>query len=635
MGLFGSSKKEAPELKKIRPTVIKTQNVAKELIEIAKKNNVNVNTLDFDILETQTYARENKDKTEADWEEISVEELHRLDEETAILNPNFQLKQTYEIEVFSKEDNGMFKDFHAAVGANASKCKVYLSIKAGSKVDATDNFEEEFLNFLNKSKVRAGILINIFDEVIPELVSRVSALAKVDGSISYDQNETILIADSHEPTPTINDDLIKHFETNQTEVSENERIDYANRGFIHSVLDGDLLIEYIKPKIGKAGRNCRGEFMEPPEPLVNHEPDFNVDETIEKKDNPDNIEYIAKDSGYINFDNGIYSIKSDMDVDTIDFKTTGSIASGLDSDVSLSVKENDSQKDAIGDGMEVEVSEIDIGGNVGPNAKVHAKRATVEGQTHGTSEIRANDLTINVHKGLAVGDTIKISRLEHGTVQGKHVEISQATGGNIRAKEIEIGVCTSFVKATASKSIEIKKLQGSENVFTIDPLMQKDTRKGLGENQNEIHELKNSVKEIEKEIEKYQRLIRENTASYNDIKKKLIHNKKSGIKMPAPLVNKYKQFQKMQAHLESITNEFSVKKDRLILLTTKTSSFQDNIFKARIINRDRWHGHNELIFKLIDPPIELSFKPPENSEDKVFAIVETDEGTYEIQAVHE
>lgn len=37
MGLFGSSSNTEEIVKTIRPTVVKTQNVAKELIEIAKK----------------------------------------------------------------------------------------------------------------------------------------------------------------------------------------------------------------------------------------------------------------------------------------------------------------------------------------------------------------------------------------------------------------------------------------------------------------------------------------------------------------------------------------------------------------------------------------------------------------------
>jgi len=634
MGLFGSNSKKDEAVKKIRPTVIKTQNVAKELIDIAKKNGVSAHSLDFDILEVETFTRVNKDKTEAEWEEISESDLHQLDDATAILNQNFQIKQVYEVEIYTKEDNDVFKNFHAAVGANATKCKVYLSIKEGSEVVTSPRFEEDFLNYINKSKIRAGILVNIFDEMVNDVVSRVSALAKVDGNIKYEKNETILIADAYEPTATIDDELIMHYDQKSSS-GDDDKVDYSNRGFIHSVLENDLLIEYIKAKKGKPGRNCRGEFMEPAEPEVNNAPDFSVDSTIEMVDNKDNVLYRAKESGYISIEGSTYGIKSDMDVGEVSFKTTGSISTGLDSEVSLSVKENDSQKDAIGSGMEVEVSEIDISGNIGSNAKVHAKRATVEGQTHQSSEIKANELTINVHKGLAIGNNIKITRLEHGTAEGKKVEVVQAVGGNIRAKDIEIGICSSYVKATASRLIEIQKLQGSENIFTIDPLMQKETKDGLGENKGEISELQSSVSEIRKEIEKYKKLVKDNTASFNEVKKRLMHYKKNGIKMPASFVTKYKQFNKAQEHLEGITKEYKVKNDKLLLLTTKTASFQDNIFDARIINRDRWVGHNELIFRLVDPQVELSFNPPEGSSEKIFAVVETDEGVYQIQAVNE
>ena len=633
MGLFSSDKKIEKSPNKIRPTVLRTQNVSKEIAEIARKNSVNPNTLDFDVLEIQTYTRVNKDKATADWEEISVEEMHKLDDASMLLNENFQIKQEYEVEIFTKEDDNIFKNFHAAVGANATKCKIYLSIKAGSEIVAHPNFEEDFLIYINKSKIRAGILVNIFDEMVKDVVSKISALAKVGGNIKYDKNQTILIADAYEPTATINDEFIVHYDKSAP-ANNGDKVDYSKRGFIHSVLEGDIVMEYIKPKKGKPGRNCRGEFLEPAEPVVKNIPDFNVDNTIEVVDNKDSILYRAKVSGYIAQEAKVYQIKTDMDVGEISFKTTGSVFTGLDSDVAISVKENDSLKDAIGTGMEVEVSEIDIKGNVGPNAKVHAKRATVEGQTHRDSQIIANDLTINIHKGVAVGDNIKISRLEGGTVDGKKVEIAQAVGGNIRAKDVEIGLCGSHVKVTASRLIEIQKLQGSENIFTIDPLVQKDKKDGLSENKHEIDELRTSVDEIKKEIDKYKKLVKDNSASFNEVKQRLLHYKKNGIKMPASFVTKYKQFNKIQEHLENITKEYDVKNDKLILLATKTVSFQDNIVDARIINRDRWVGHNELIFKLVDPPIQLVYKPKEGSPDKIFAIVETEEGVFEIQAVH-
>lgn len=634
MAIFGSSSNTEEIVKTIRPTVVKTQNVAKELIETAKKNGVSVNSLDFDILDVQTFMRINKENMESDWEEINKNELHELDDIASILNKFFQIKQIYEIEIYSKDESNIFKNFNAAVGANATKCKIYLSIKEGSEATLTTKFEDEFLKYINKSKIRAGVLLYIFDEMVPEVVSRISAMAKVEGVVRYDKNQTILISEGYEPTPTINDELIKHYEK-ENPVDENERVDHSKRGFINSAVEGDLLLEYVKPKKGKPGRNCRGEFMEPLEPIVKYAPDFTVDDTIEIIDSKDNILYKAKASGYISLEAKKYQIKSEMDVGEISFKTTGSIVTGLDSDVSLSVKESDSQKDAIGSGMEVQVSEIDIKGNVGPNSKVNAKRATVDGQTHKTSQITATNLTINVHKGSAIGENIKISRLEHGSVDGKKVEIAQALGGNIRAKDIEIGICASYVKATASRLIEIKKLVGSENIFTIDPLLQKEKIEDFSENKNEINELKSVIDEIKKEIDRYKKLVRDNTDAFNEVKKRLMHYKKNGIKMPAAFVTKYKQFLKAQEHLETIINEYKVKNDKLLLLTTKTASFQDNIFDARIINRDKWSGHNELIFKLVDPPIELSYKPQKDSTDKIFAVVEDRDGVYEIRAVKE
>jgi hypothetical protein len=66
-----------------------------------------------------------------------------------------------------------------------------------------------------------------------------------------------------------------------------------------------------------------------------------------------------------------------------------------------------------------------------------------------------------------------------------------------------------------------------------------------------------------------------------------------------------------------------------------TVSFQDNILDARVINRDDWLGYNEIRFKLVDPPIELVYKPEEGSSERAFGLVELNDGTFEIQAMEE
>jgi len=636
MALFGSSKKTSTSIKKVRPTVVRTQNVAKEIFTLAKSYEIPPEKLDFNILDVQTYTRMNKDSKEAEWELMENEDLYAIDDENQLLNPDFQIKQIYEIEIFSKRDDesDIFLRFKSAVGANATKCKVYLSINSGAELEYQPRLEQDLRDMINKRKIRAGMLIYIFDDMLDDVISKLSARVRVAEKLLFEQNETYLIAEGYEPTATTDDALILHYEKN-SEVDENTKIDYAARGFIQSVKEGELLLEYIKPKPGKPGRNCRGEFMQPAEPIVTNQPTFHVSENIKVQESDDSIKYIAMENGYIAFEKNTYLIKNEVDVGEISFKTTGSISSGIDSDVNISVREQDAIKDAVGTGMHVEVTEIEIDGNVGSNAKVIAKRASIGGQTHKTAYIKADDIDINVHKGKAEGINVKVSRLEHGLIEANHAMVAQALGGTIKAREIEIEICASHVKATASRRIEIKKLHGSENIFTIDPLLSKDLQNDVNEHSQRIKNLKSEMRDLKEKVTKYTAIVKEGTPAFLEIKKRLMHYKKNGVKMPESFVKKYKQFQKVQERLKEAKESFALAQDQLNLLTTRTASFQDNIFDARVINRDRWIGYNEIRFKLVDPPMELVYKPMEGSSEQVFGLVESSDGEFSIRPVSE
>ncbi len=620
-------------IKKVRPTVVRTQNVAKELFKFAKSYDIKPELLDFTILGVQSYTRMNSKEKEGEWEEIDNEALHTVDE-SQLLTPEFEIKQTYEIEIYSKDhyQNEACINFSTSVGANATKCKVYLSINSGAKVDYFPRFEIEFEEMLKKRKVRAGILIHIFDEMVPEVISKISARLKVAGSLEFSKSETFLIAQGYEPTATTHDALILHYEKKE-QLDEHSRVDYASRGYIQSVKEGELLIEYIKPKEGKPGRNCRGEFLQPEEPKISNEPTFNVSDNIKVVDTPDAIQYIAKENGYIAFENNTYIIKKEVDVSEVSFKTTGSIKTGLDSDVNMNVKESNAIKDAVGTGMVVEVSTIEVDGNVGSNAKVIANKAQIGGQTHKTAYVEADELDINVHKGYAKGKNVHITRLEHGKVFADTVEIKQAIGGDIKAQEIDLEICASHVKATASRLIEIKKMQGSENIFIIDPLLQEQNGETLKKNEKKIKDIESQLRELKKEIQEYRMMIKDGMQSFLDLKKRLMRYKKNGIKLPASFVKQFKQFQEMQEHLKSLEQDYEMKNDELNLLSKQKGALQKDIFDARIINRDRWIGYNEIKFRLIDPPMELVYKPAEGSQDKIFAVVEVDEDEYAIRPV--
>ena len=631
MALFSNAKKATSIVKKVRPTVVKTENVAKEIASIAKEYDIKQESLDFNILDVRSYIRDSAAK---EWEEIENQNLRDIDKQK-LLDPDFQIKQVYEVEIFSRLRNkDPLEEFKIAIGANATICKVFMQVKEGSVLHYFPTIREDLKSYINKHKVRAGILIYIFDEMLEDTVSKLAAKVQVEEIVTYEKTETILIAQSIEPTRTLDGTLILHYE--QKAKQESEKVDYANRGYIQSVHKDELLIEYVKPRLGQPGRDCRGRYIEPKEPNEKNPIDFEIDEaTIYVKEDENSIKFFAKENGYIAFENNKYMIKSEADVDEVSFRTTGSITVGTDSDVNLIVTEADAIKDAIGTGMRVEVSELDVEGNVGNEAYVKANKVNVGGQTHKTSVIEADEIDINVHKGEAVGKNVKITRLEHGVVRGENVYVSQAMGGRVYGENVVIDICTSYIKVYASNRIEIKKMRGSENVFVIDPLQRSKTRENFEKNKEEIEEIKSEMKRYKKSIESATIVVKKNHTVFNDIKRRLVQYKKKGIKFPEAYVKQYKLFQSQIDKLKELKESYKKLEEKLHLLSSQTDSLQYSILDARVVNRDEWKGYNEIRAKLIDPPMELVYKPREKEPFHVYGIVEDEEGNYEIKPLKE
>ncbi len=636
MGLFNKQKEQETRgnSKKIQPIVVRTSNVAQELMKVSSSHKIPVTALDFRLLSTQTFTRLNVEGKEEEFEEIGSDELRDLHKETLLHNELFEIKQVYEIEIFSKSnDDDKLANLHMSVGANATLTKVYVTIKAGSFVSYDETLEHDLIAAIAKRKLRANLTIDIFDQVMYKELSHFMAKIRVAGEYVFEQKQVFLISEGIEPVPTVNDALILHYEKNREQEDSADRVDYSKRGYLKSVTEEEMLIEYIKPKLGESGRNCSGVFLKPKVPIVNHEPTFNVTDKIRVVVGDDNITYIAKVGGYVTFENNTYDIRQEVEIGEISFKTTGSIESTLDADVSINVKESDTLKDAIGMGMEVEVNEINVEGNVGPNAVVRANKAVIEGQTHKSSKIYANTVHINIHKGFVRGDDVRITRLEHGSVEARKVQVSQMMGGRIIAHEVEIELLSSHATIEAVHRIEIKSLNGEENKLIIDPVVMKEITELLEGSEEQMGEARGHIAEVEREREEYRRRIHESKHAFNEIKKRLLQYRNKGIKMPAQFVKKYKEFQEMYEYYESLKVELQEKKNRYDMLAQQHKSFQHDIFDARIINRDRWHGHNEITFRLIEPKIEVNFLPPSATKMEYLALMKDENDEYYIKAV--
>nr|AOR51276.1 hypothetical protein [uncultured bacterium pBF1] len=629
MALFAKKSETSDAASGIPSIIVRTSNVAKELMSVAANHKVSIKTLDFRLLDTKTFIRLLSDGD--DWIEVNAEGIMNISEER-YLNPKFELKQIYEIEIFSITEAGALAGLDVSIAGNTTLCKIYFTVKAGSSAVYDENFETSLYELVNKKKLRANIMIGIFDSMMRQNLLDLISKVRVYGTFDFEEQERYVVAEGYEPIPTVDDKLILHYDKKYQEMDESGRVNYAKRGYIVSVVENDLLIEYIKPSKGTFGRNARGEILTPKEPVIRNEPTFTWSDNIKRDELDKRIEFRARTGGYVTFEGGVYDIKSEMDVTEISFRSTGSIDTNLNSDVSINVKEKDTLRDAVGAGMVVTVNVINIEGNVGEEAKITAHKATIEGQVHSSATVIADELSINILKGKAFGKEIHITRLEQGEVEGERVFITQATGGKIRGKEIFIEVLGSHVKVTASKSIEIKKLLGGENVLTIDPLLN-ESRETLSEKELKIAEAKKVLHSAEKELFEYESTMKENATAYEDIKQKLVHYKRNSIKAPSAFVEKFQQFQQFKQKLEELRTEYREKLDHFNFLSEHHTALQSEIFDARIINHDRWHNYNEVIFKLIDPAIDVTYFPADNSDENILGLQENENGEFSIEVL--
>ncbi len=618
------------KIDEFKPFVVRTDNIAKELVATATNHKLKASDLDFNLLEVQTFIK--REDTE---EEISYDDFDTLNDEALLADPTVGIRQSYEVEIVKADDNDPFGKLNLSIGANPSMSRLFASVKPGSVVEYYEGMATDLRQFINKRKLRAHMLIGFWDAKLDEEIAKFVAKVQVASTLEVTKKIVLEVGSALDPVTTVDDKLIVHYEKEDVK-DEKAKVDHANRGFVKGIKAGDLLVEYIKPKKGEAGRNCRGEFIEPTDPVIANVPNFNVSEKIEVVENEDNIEYRAKESGYVTFENNTYDIKVEVEVSEVSFRTTGSIGAGVDTDVSLNVKEADAFKDAIGAGMEIEVNEINVDGNVGNNARIKANKVSIEGQTHQSSYIEADDIKINIHKGKVKGKKISISRLEQGVVEGETVEVFQATGGKIIGKEVLIDTISSHVSVIASSKIEINNFNGEENSFTISPVLYESDKESLHDNEDEIIEQKRKVRKLKDELEKKQKVLQTNESAIVDLKKRLAHYKKSGAKMPGSFVVKFKEFQELQKQIVSLTTELQQSESKLELLNAKTDALQENILDAKIINHDTYKGHNEIRFKLLEPELELYYVPKGQSDEKCF-MFHYDEETesYEIKGSHE
>jgi len=579
--------------------IIESSDVAKDLKEIAASHNMNVKELDFKIISYKTYYKKIDSPRYRELLEIDREKFFK---EENILNPELEIMQKIKIEVYKK--NGSRFPIKIAIGANKSITKVVATIIKQDNVQYFDGLESEILAQLDQKKAKQKILLGFFDENIRADVKKLVSSIRVNKKIEEDVR--ITLCQSYDLQKQTTGKIIYKFK--EKEKDEGQKVDHSNKGYMHTVKEGDVMIEILKPKEGRAGRDCRGELI-PVEhvELSNELPMISVSADIEIQEFEDKRVYIAKRSGFVNEPKeNKFEIRDELVVNEVSFKTTGSIDAGEDKDIKINIEGKDSMSDAIGAGVHIETSEIRAGGNVGNGAVVKATVIEIGGQTHQSAKLHGGDVKINLHKGYVDGETIEIDLLEGGKVIGDVVRIKKASGGDIEAREVYIGTVLSNVVVKASHHIELDKVEGTGNKFIIDARAQRGFKDKVEAIKTNISNVLSNIEQITKKIKQIRKKINSEKDTTIKIVERIKELKASGVKPPSSLVTKMRENQNRVKEHNLLLKELKDAKIEHETLAEDLKNLQSSVFDAKVINNAIWREFNEVTFKIIEPPVTAS-----------------------------
>ncbi len=629
LALFGKSKEEKSSStqnkeKDFQNIIVDTEDINKELKSLSSIKNIPLKQLDFTIISFKSVYKAHEDD---EWMEINKNNIDQFKDDDFLLNEDLQIKQQYKVEIFKKDANES-PILDIVLGGNKYLTKIVATVKKNLDVKYSSKLKDCIVGQIYKRLIKQSILISIFQNDMEQEISKIISKIRINNFLEEDHVFTV--CNCIDPVWPINDNLIFHYKKNLNKKDKQGRVDYSKRGYIQAVKKGDIVIEYIKAKVGKNGRNCKSEYIKVNEPEEKYSINFGVSENIQRKEDENRIIFVAKKDGYVNLNGDKYDIDDNMELNEISFKTTGSIEAGVNTNVAINIKENDVLKDAIGAGMSVETTELKVEGNIGSGAVVKAKKADIAGQTHKTACIYADNIDINVHRGYAQGDIVNINRLEGGKINAKTVKINQAIGGEVIAEKIFIKQLVSNVNLTASKIIEISELKGNNNKLTIDPSMVTGFQEKIDNLNLELKKIEGLIKDIKKTVKQKKILIERNRESAEMVKLKIIELKKARQKPAITLVKKIKDFHQLVSLYNALLEKYKKENIERDNIKKEIDDIQSTILQAKIINHSVWTEYNEIRFVLLSPKIEISHTTKEGEISKEITLMKMGENEYSI-----
>lgn len=436
------------------------------LKQFAVDNKIDELSLDYSLVSYKTYLQKD-DKVDLERMDSVDENVLKQIDASAIntfIDSPYRIVQRYTIDIFKRRSS--FYPIIVNVQSNDDNTVLKAMVDT-SRIPDSRIIESSIKNTILNICAYRGIIIDLGWTNINISIKEVAS--KLKSSDNHPPYYEIPIANL--PAPKINRMAVRKIISKNGQVSSLSHDSFLLNGGFFKVAKDEVLLDYQKPLYDSNWRNIYGILFG-----VNSEYPIGIVAgsgiRVDRLD--DKIFYHAKNNGYVSIVGNTMQVSDTIVVDNINTKNMLNIQEqGIET---LVVKNDNLTKEAVNAGVDIEVKNINIIGNVGA-ANLRANNISIKGQVHIKSSIVSNIASISHLKGSLISDKAEIRVCENANLECNHLTLGNTSGSKIYVTRANISNIQSNNIIFVQEDLLVGQMVGRNNEFILHPCIYGDSKK--------------------------------------------------------------------------------------------------------------------------------------------------------------
>lgn len=536
-------------------------NIKQILQSFALENKVNPLTLDYNLIAYKSFIL--KDGGAKVLIDNSAIKSH--------IDSNNAITQDYEIEIFRRESSfyPILIQVHTNENATALSANIYTQ-----RIPRTGNLEQVIYQTILNICAYRGIIINMgWGDIRAKIIQIAQKLRE---NQTHPEFYTLEICTLKEPV--INAPAVRLLlSKNQNNAILSIESPLLSGGFF-PVESGEILLQYQKPRYESPWRNIYGNIYGI---ALSYPIGICAGENIAVAQRDDLIIYSAESSGYISVVNGVMMISQSIIVDNINAKNLKNIKE--QNIQSLVVKNDALLKDAVPSGLDLNVRDLKIIGNIGAT-QINSQNLIINGQVHIKSTIRAKKAQILHLKGKLQAKEAQIRHCENAEVECDNLLINYLNGSKIYCNDAKISRVQGNNILFIQGSLAVGCVLGENNDFVFHPCAYGEKKAEFAEISARlfhIQKLKNIIAQDAKNIHS---LKTTNELIYEHLSQKQHEQTRAWGELISKIGHKNGDINEIYFHCVELSSDIAKKE---VAISSQLRAKQEEMFNIKVVFEER------------------------------------------------